>query len=200
MKNKEILQLVNEIKQGNKRAENKLYTNLYPFINLTCNNFVNNKEDAEDLAHEILVKIFKLIDTNKSKRNFLAWASLITRNNCLNFIRSKSYKIIELTENDDISMLDTPYLLKDDILDDENINERFCSYDIQLCLNKLTPREKQIIELVYYQGYKVKELYDILPNWHPSNIRIFLWLAKKNMKSNLLELEKKKNKNQKLFS
>jgi RNA polymerase sigma factor (sigma-70 family) len=204
MKNEEYLQLVNEIKQGDKRAESKLYNNLYPFINLMCYKLVNNKEDAEDLAHEILVKIFKLIETDKSKRNFLSWASLITRNHCLNFIRLVSYKNLQLTENDDnLSYLlkddNLTYLLKDDIFD-ENINERFGSYDIQLCLNKLKPIEKKVIDLVYCQGYKIKELFDIFTDLNPRNIRMILWRARNKMKSNLLKLEKNKTNNQKLFS
>lgn len=200
MKNEEILQLVDEIKQGNKRAESKLYTKLYPFINLMCNKFVKNKEDAEDLTSESFIKIFQYINEYNTDYAFLTWVGSITKNHCLNFLRSKSYKIIELTnKNDDVSMLETSTLLKDDILD-KSVNERFGSYDIQLCLNKLNPLEKQIIELVDCQGYKVKELYDIFTNKDPRNIRLILYRARNNMKSNLLKLEKNKNNNQKLFS
>lgn len=200
MKNEEILQLVDEIKQGNKRAESKLYTKLYPFIKLMCNKFVKNKEDAEDLTSESIIKIFQYINEYNTDYAFLTWVGSITKNHCLNFIRSKSYKIIELTnKNDDVSMLETYTLLKDDIFD-KSVNERFGSYDIQLCLNKLKPLQKQVIELVDCQGYQVKELYDIFTDLSEENIRLILCRARKKMKSNLLKLEKNKNNNQKLFS
>lgn len=201
MKNKEILQLVDEIKQGNKRAESKLYTKIYPFINLMCNKLlIKNKEDVDDLTSESIIKIFQHINEYNTDYTFLTWAGSITKNNCLNFIRSKSYKIIELTnKNDDVSSIETYTLLKDDIFD-KSVNERFGSYDIQLCINKLTPIEKQVIELVYCQGYQVKELYDIFTDLDPRNIRVTLWRARKKMKSNLLKLEKNKTNNQKFFS
>lgn len=200
MKNEEILQLVDEIKQGNKRAESKLYTKLYPFINLMCNKFVKNKEDAEDLTNESFIKIFQYINEYNTDYAFLTWVGSITKNNCLNFIRSKSYKIIELTnKNDDVSSIETYTLLKDDIFD-KSVNERFGSYDIQLCINKLKPIEKQVIELVYCQGYQVKELYNIFTNLREENIRLILYRARKKMKSNLLKLEKNKTNNQILFS
>lgn len=207
MKNKEILQLVDEIKQGNKRAENKLYTKIYPFINLLCNNFVKNKEEVEDLTSESLIKIFQNINDYNTEYTFLTWAGSITRNNCVNFLRSKSYKINQLTNNDDISMFETstlfeiPNILKDDIFK-KDVNERFGSYDIQRCLNKLKPIEKQVVNLVYFQGYKVKELDDIFTDLDSRNIRLILFRAKKKIKYNLLQLEENKNKNnnQILFS
>lgn len=204
MKNKEILQLVDEIKQGNKRAENKLYTKIYPFINLLCNNFVKNKEEVEDLTSESLIKIFQNINDYNTEYTFLTWAGSITRNNCLNFLRSKSYKINQLTNNDDISMFETstlfeiPNILKDDIFK-KDVNERFGSYDIQLCLNKLKPIEKQVVNLVYFQGYKVKELDDIFTDLDSRNIRLILFRAKKKIKYNLLQLEENKNNNKKVF-
>lgn len=204
MKNEEILQLVDEIKQGNKRAENKLYTKIYPFINLLCNNFVKNKEEVEDLTSESLIKIFQNINDYNTEYTFLTWAGSITRNNCLNFLRSKSYKINQLTNNDDISMFETstlfeiPNILKDDIFK-KDVNERFGSYDIQLCLNKLKPIEKQVVNLVYFQGYKVKELDDIFTDLDSRNIRLILFRAKKKIKYNLLQLEENKNNNKKVF-
>lgn len=204
MKNQEILQLVNEIKQGNRKAENKLYTKIYPFINLLCNNFVKNKEEVEDLTSESLIKIFQNINDYNTEYTFLTWAGSITRNNCLNFLRSKSYKINQLTNNDDISMFETstlfetPNILKDDIFK-KDVNERFGSYDIQLCLNKLKPIEKQVVNLVYFQGYKVKELDDIFTDLDSRNIRLILFRAKKKIKYNLLQLEENKNNNKKVF-
>jgi RNA polymerase sigma factor (sigma-70 family) len=204
MKNKEILQLVNEIKQGNRKAENKLYTKIYPFINLLCNNFVKNKEEVEDLTSESLIKIFQNINDYNTEYTFLTWAGSIARNNCLNFLRSKSYKINQLTNNDDISMFETstlfeiPNILKDDIFK-KDVNERFGSYDIQRCLNKLKPIEKQVVNLVYFQGYKVKELDDIFTDLDSRNIRLILFRAKKKIKYNLLQLEENKNNNKKVF-
>ena len=204
MNNQEILQLVNEIKQGNRKAENKLYTKIYPFINLMCYNFVKNKEEVEDLTSESLIKIFQNINDYNTNYTFLTWAGSITKNNCLNFIRSKSYKFRQLTNTDDISMLETstlfetPTLLNDDIFK-KDVNERFGSYDIQLCLNKLTPIEQQVVNLVYCQGYKVKELYNIFTDLDSRNIRLILFRAKKKIKYNLLQLEENKNNNKKVF-
>ena len=198
MKNQEILQLVDEIKQGNRRAENKLYTKLYPFISLMCYNFVKNKEECEDLTSESFIKIFQHINEYNTNYTFLTWAGSITKNNCLNFIRGKSYKNIQLTHSDDISMLETstlfetPTFLKDDVFK-KDVNERFGDYDIQLCLNKLNPLEKQVVNLVYFQGYKVKELDDIFTNLDSRNIRLILFRAKQKIKNNLLQLENKKN-------
>lgn len=188
----EIIELIKEIQKGNKIAETKLYKGLHSFVYLICYNYIKNKEDAEDLTNESFVKIFKSIETYESKCTFLTWVGSITKNNCLNFIRGKSYKNLQLTHNNDNLLFETSSLLNDDIFD-KNVNERFGEYDIQLCLNKLNPLEKKLIDLVYFQGYKVKELNDIFTDLKSINIRVMLYRAKQKIKSNLLQLEKKKN-------
>jgi RNA polymerase sigma-70 factor (ECF subfamily) len=195
----EIIELVKEIQKGNKIAETKLYKGLHSFVYLICYNYIKNKEDAEDLTNESFVKIFKSIDTYETKCTFLTWVGTITKNNCLNFVRSKSYKNLQLNYNVDKLLFETPSLLKNDDFD-KNVNERFGDYDIQLCINKLNPLEKQLIDLVYFQGYKVKELNNIFTDLDSVNIRVILFRAKKKIKNNLLQLEKKKNNNQILFS
>ena len=187
----EIIELVKEIQKGNKIAETKLYKGLHSFVYLICYNYIKNKEDAEDLTNESFVKIFKSIDTYETKYTFLTWVGTITKNNCLNFVRSKSYKNLQFTYNDDNSLFETPSVLKNDVFD-KNANERFGEYDIQLCINKLNPLEKQLIDLVYFQGYKVKELNNIFTNLDSVNIRVILFRAKKKIKNNLLQLEKNK--------
>jgi RNA polymerase sigma-70 factor (ECF subfamily) len=191
----EIIELVKEIQKGNKIAETKLYKGLHSFVYLICYNYIKNKEDAEDLTNESFVKIFKSIDTYETKCTFLTWVGTITKNNCLNFVRSKSYKNLQLNYNFDNVLFETPSLLKNDDFD-KNVNERFGDYDIQLCINKLNPLEKQLIDLVYFQGYKVKELNNIFTDLDSVNIRVILFRAKKKIKNNLLQLEKKKNNNQ----
>jgi RNA polymerase sigma-70 factor (ECF subfamily) len=95
----EIIELVKEIQKGNKIAETKLYKGLHSFVYLICYNYIKNKEDAEDLTNESFVKIFKSIDTYETKCTFLTWVGTITKNNCLNFVRSKSYKNLQLNYN-----------------------------------------------------------------------------------------------------
>lgn len=190
----EIIELVKEIQKGNKIAETKLYKGLHSFVYLICYNYIKNKEDAEDLTNESFVKIFKSIDTYETKCTFLTWVGTITKNNCLNFVRSKSYKNLQLNYNFDNLLFETPSLLKNDDFD-KNVNERFGDYDIQLCINKLNPLEKQLIDLVYFQGYKVKELNNIFTDLDSVNIRVILFRAKKKIKNNLLQLEKKNKLN-----
>lgn len=191
MKQTEIMELIKKIQEDNKIAEIKLYKSLYSFVYSICYNFIKNKEDAEDLTNESFVKIFKSIKTYEAKCTFLTWAGTITKNNCVSFIRSKSYKKLQLTHNNSL-LFETSSLLNNDIFD-KSFNERFEEYNIQLCLNKLNSLEKQLIDLVYFQGYKVKELNNIFTDLNPITIRSILFRTKKKIKFNLLQLEKNNN-------
>ncbi len=58
----------------------------------TCISFIPNKEDAEDVAQEVFLEIFKSISKFKGNSKLSTWIYKITTNKCLEFIRKKNTK------------------------------------------------------------------------------------------------------------
>jgi RNA polymerase sigma-70 factor (ECF subfamily) len=58
----------------------------------TCISFVPNKEDAEDVAQEVFLEVFKSISKFKGDSKLATWIYKITTNKCLEFIRKKNSK------------------------------------------------------------------------------------------------------------
>lgn len=58
----------------------------------TCISFVPNKEDAEDIAQEVFLEVFKSIHKFNGKAKLSTWIYKITTNKCLEFIRKKNAK------------------------------------------------------------------------------------------------------------
>lgn len=50
--------------------------------------FVGKHDEAEDLAQEIFLKIFKALDTFDRRANFQAWLTSVSRNLCIDHYRS----------------------------------------------------------------------------------------------------------------
>lgn len=69
---------------------------------------LRNKEDAEDISQEALIKVFKNINTFNMKSSFKVWLYRIVMNTCLDFKRKKSiisYSIDKPLENDESEMM-----------------------------------------------------------------------------------------------
>ena len=53
----------------------------------TCLGFLKNEEEAEDVAQEVFIKVFKNMDRFKGNSSISTWIYRITVNNCLDELR-----------------------------------------------------------------------------------------------------------------
>ena len=80
---------INELGQGNREAYSQLIDDYEQKVFATCISFLPNKEDAEDIAQEVFLEVFKSIKKFKGNSKLSTWIYRITTNKCLEFIRKK---------------------------------------------------------------------------------------------------------------
>ena len=83
---------INQLKQRNQNAFGQLLDNYEQKVFGTCISFIPNKEDAEDVAQEVFIEVFKSIHKFKGNSKLSTWIYKITTNKCLEFIRKKNSK------------------------------------------------------------------------------------------------------------
>jgi RNA polymerase sigma factor (sigma-70 family) len=84
--------LIDQLKDGNQVAFSRLLDDYQQKVFGTCISFVPNKEDAEDVAQEVFLEVFKSISKFKGDSKLSTWIYKITSNKCLEFIRKKNAK------------------------------------------------------------------------------------------------------------
>ncbi len=112
---------------------------------------VPSKDTAADLLQDTFIKIWKNIDRyNASKGCLYTWMLKLTQNLALDKIRSAGY--LEAKKNvileDYINQIDTQYQHETD----------FDGFSLQNNIERLLPKHKQLIDLVYYEGYTQREV------------------------------------------
>ncbi|MBI5280367.1 MAG: sigma-70 family RNA polymerase sigma factor [Candidatus Solibacter usitatus] len=55
-----------------------------------CMRYTENREDALDLAQEVLANTFRRLDTFQGNSKFTTWLYIICRNHCLNAVKAKA--------------------------------------------------------------------------------------------------------------
>lgn len=83
---------ITELRKGTRTAYSQLIDDYEQKVFATCISFVPNKEDAEDIAQEVFVEVFKSIHKFKGNSKLSTWIYRITTNKCLEFIRKKNSK------------------------------------------------------------------------------------------------------------
>jgi RNA polymerase sigma-70 factor (ECF subfamily) len=63
-----------------------------------CYRFVENREDAMDLAQEVFVKAFEHLPSFRRESSLKTWLYRIAMNHCINHVKKNAREFVEVTE------------------------------------------------------------------------------------------------------
>ena len=63
-----------------------------------CYRFVENRDDAMDLAQEVFIKVFEHLPTFRRESTLKTWLYRIAMNHCINHVKKHSQEFVEVTE------------------------------------------------------------------------------------------------------
>lgn len=119
-----------------------------------CLTFVKNSLLAEDLTHDIFIKILLNLSKFKHKSKFSTWIYSITYNYCIDFLRKdKKNKFSTLSEHDSIQ------LAAEDSHDSEL--KEIESARLLYLLDQVNTDEKMILIMKYQDGLSIKDIQTI---------------------------------------
>lgn len=169
----------------------QLYTEHYKSVYYTCYKYLQNEEDAKDMAQNVFIKAFDKIDTLKDTSSFKSWINRIAANECINELKKTNrIKLEELTatssEGESFEHIeDASQKNPEEVVVDDDVR------DILLhIINKLPQDQRIAVHLYYYQDMTVKEISQIF-GCSEQTTRNRLGYARKNIKKEVDKLEDK---------
>jgi len=155
LNSKNLIELVELAKKGNKGAFSELYENYITPIFRFVYFRVRNRVDTEDLTQSIFLKAWNALPNYKQKENpFSSWLYAIARNTVTDFWKKKKdWNIGELGENA-IKSKEEPI---DDLIEkEENLKE------LKEVIELLTDEQQEVIILRFIDGLSNKEISKII--------------------------------------
>jgi RNA polymerase sigma factor (sigma-70 family) len=117
-----------------------------------CYSFVYSQEKAEDLTHDIFLKLVVKIGTYKESSKFSTWLYSITYNYCMDQIRVNKKKTeVALQDNYDMSEEE----------DDSELMD-FHGTELNKSLKQLPSEERMLLQMKYQEDFSIKEIADTL--------------------------------------
>jgi RNA polymerase sigma-70 factor (ECF subfamily) len=86
------LELIQQLRAGDEQAFKSLVANYQDLVYNTALGVVQNSEDAEDVAQEVFIQVFRSIDQFKGDARLSTWIYRITTTKALDHIRSRRRK------------------------------------------------------------------------------------------------------------
>ena len=144
---------------------------------LYLNSFVDNFSAAEELTEDTFVKLGIKKPHFSENSSFRTWLYAVGRNTAIDYLRKQSKRdtvpIDECAKIADIELLESTYLQE----------ER--KIIIHKAIMKLKAEYRQVLWLIYFEGFSVKEAAKIMKK-SPHNIETLTYRAKQSLKSELI--------------
>jgi len=185
-------EFIKKLVAGNQVAFDQLIDAYQQKVFGTCISFIPNKEDAEDVAQEVFLEVFKSISKFKSNAKLSTWIYKITTNKCLEFIRKKKTKkrfaFMQTLSGDDLPIAMTPYFVEINhpgIL----LENKEKTALIFKAIDTLPAQQKVIFTLAKIDGKRYQEIVEITGK-SLSSVESVLFRAKKNLQKKLANFYK----------
>ena len=141
--------------KGNIAALGVLYDRYGLLVYRLIYRMLNNSQEAEDLTQEIFISLQKKPNYNPQKSSFYTYLMMLTRSRTIDLLRSKRYRGRFFLKRDKMK----------DVIENQNyasplevatIDER--ANQVRNALEHLSPNQRQVLELSYYQGLSQSEI------------------------------------------
>src|SRR5436190_23901611 len=91
-------ELVDRYLSGDMSAFDELMIRYERQIYRVCYRFVENRDDAMDLAQEVFIKAFEHLPTFRRESSLKTWLYRIAMNHCINHVKKNARDFVEVTE------------------------------------------------------------------------------------------------------
>ena len=131
----------------------------------------NNREEAEEVAQDVFMKVYRNLATFKWESRFSSWLFRIAHNTALNKIKSKKQEV-ELTERHNTGEVQNE---ADGVFTKEYLDK---------AINMLEPEEATVITLFYLSEQTLDEIAQVL-NIEANAAKVRLHRARKKLREKL---------------
>lgn len=183
--NNEEQVLINALTGGDESAFRQVI-NKYraPLIRL-CRGFTGSADDAEDLAQEVFIEVFRSIKRFKSRSSLSTWIYRIAVNKSLNFIRDKKISY----HHDPASAEDTDISEGGDNAAEKRLIQSEHAAALHKAIDSLPEGQRTAFVLSKYEEMTYAGIAEIMKT-SVSSVESLLFRAKRNLQDKLYDYYK----------
>ena len=150
-----IDQLIERCLQGDQLAWEAIVRQYWRKVFNVAYKFVGKHDEAEDLAQDIFLKLFKSLETFDRRANFQTWLISVSRNLCIDHYRAVRKE--RETINRDVDPAEHPPI-SSDIRADVQLEQRDRVHLLRRALDKLAPTLRTAVMLRDIQEFSYQEI------------------------------------------
>lgn len=140
--------------------------------------YVQNRQVAEDIVQDIMLKVWDNKNELKEIKNIESWCMTLTRNRSLDHLKAKSSKTSDLNDNH--------MSLASDATPDQALERKEIMVKIKEVVDKLPLKQREVVELRDFKGFSYKEIAEIVGT-DINLVKVNLHRARKAIKEQVIQ-------------
>jgi RNA polymerase sigma-70 factor (ECF subfamily) len=181
--------LIIRAQNGNVSAFEELIYNYDKKVLALAMKYVKNEDDAKDIYQDVFIRVYKGLKKFQFNSEFSTWLYRIVVNVCLTHkTRSSRREFVSIDQDNEDENMSRGIEIEDyQSVPDRAVTSIEISEHINKALETLSPRQKMIFILKHYEGYKLKEIAEML-RCGEGTIKKYLFDAVRKMRTQLSDL------------
>jgi RNA polymerase sigma-70 factor (ECF subfamily) len=146
-------------------------------ISRWCFRFTHDRESASDLAQEILLRVFRNLDSYRGECRFSTWLYVIARNLCMSAIQKRSCEPVWVAKSSPVDFPDTASVDVHTAVETEQSRRRSWRF----ILDTLDETEARVMMLHYGQEMPLNTVSRILGLTNKSGAKAYIVSARRKL-------------------
>ncbi|KJF42943.1 RNA polymerase sigma factor [Draconibacterium sediminis] len=186
--------IIDQLKQGSEAAFKTLVDTHQKLVVNTCYGLVQNREDAEDIAQDVFVEVYRNIDKFRADAKLSTWLYRIAVNRSLNHIRDNKKRKWFHSFEDEVAAKNREVMQVSTSNTDEpeyELENQQRAIILREAINSLPQNQKVAFTLSKYEELSYQEIAEVM-DLSVSSVESLLFRAKKGLQKKLYKCYKKK--------
>lgn len=177
MQDLDDIDIIRRIRAGNTHAFSLLVDRHKKHVFSLALRMLKNREEAEETAQDVFIKLFKSLDSYKGDAKFQTWLYRVAYNACLDRIKklNRERNILSIDENNIHKIADL-----DDALESLQKEERHLT--VNACLQELPGEDHALLMMFYFEDKSLEEISTII-KLKPNHIKVKLFRLRKRLET-----------------
>jgi len=166
-------QLVQKYLSGDEESLKLLIRNYLKPVFSFVYHFFNNHAEAEDIAQDVFVKMWKNLKKFDQQKKFKTWLFAIAKNTALDYLKKKKFLLFSEFINADGENILEETLTDINPLPDEIFEQADSAQTLEKIFDKLPTHYRVVLDLYYQKSFNLREIAEILgkqkntiKSWH----------------------------------
>ncbi len=147
------------LKQGDKKTHEIVFKSYYPLLFEFAKQYVYREDVAEDIAMNSFLKLWEKRNTLKDNSNIKNFLLILTKNDCLNYLRDRKKKTYLNSIEKQYGELNIVAL---DRLDTNKVDIEKLNNTIKSTIENMNPEVRRVFKMSRFTQLKYSEIAEIL--------------------------------------